>query len=61
MKTGVVVHCTCCEKPLRGEPVFLELVEGTGDFYRAGIPAGKRSQGWFPFGKTCASKKARTA
>src|ERR1044072_1501777 len=50
--------CTCCERPLRGKFAWLELDQRTDTYHdRGGVPA-DRSQGWFPFGMTCARKKA---
>ena len=55
--------CNECEERLKpGKAVWLELVEGTGDYYFHGIPKklldeGYRSQGWFPFGSTCAKNR----
>lgn len=54
-------YCTCCEKRLSGEFVYLELDQRDGSYHdRGGVPADK-SQGWFPFGKTCATKELRKA
>jgi hypothetical protein len=50
--------CTCCEKRLRGRFAWLEkdcLVAGRY-YANAGEVAPERSQGWFPFGMTCAKK-----
>lgn len=48
--------CTCCERPLRGNVAWLELDQRDDTYHdRGGVPADK-SQGWFPFGMTCAKK-----
>lgn len=50
--------CQCCGKPLRGSVVMLEMDQRDWTYHdRGGVPADK-SQGWFPFGKTCAKKQA---
>ena len=47
-------HCTCCRKSLRGRVAWLELDQRTNTYHdRGDIPA-DCSQGWFPFGLTCA-------
>lgn len=49
--------CTCCERDLTGHAVrMLELDQRTDTYHDArDVPADK-SQGWFPFGLTCAKK-----
>ncbi len=50
-------NCTECEKRLKkGQAVWLELELGTCNYYFHGVPNGKKSQGWHPFGSTCAKK-----
>lgn len=51
--------CTCCERPLRGKVAYLELEEGTARYTDSGLIPPERSQGWFPFGLTCAAKELR--
>lgn len=53
--------CTCCKKPLVRRFAYLELdqrIDAYHDF--GGVPA-DRSQGWFPFGLTCAAKLNKQA
>ena len=48
--------CTCCKRPLRGRVAYLELDQRTGAYHdNGGIPP-EQSQGWFPFGLTCAER-----
>ncbi len=51
--------CTCCERPLNQKRmVWLELDQRDNTFHaRQDIPP-EQSQGWFPFGQTCARKIA---
>ena len=53
-------YCTCCERKLRGEVRMLEL-DQRGHVYHdlQDVPSDK-SQGWFPFGLTCARKLVAT-
>jgi len=56
-------YCTCCQKPLRGKVVMLErdctrVSTDPHAFADGGIPE-DRSQGWFPFGATCAANLTR--
>lgn len=49
--------CTCCEATLKGRVAWLELDQRSDTYHDyGGIPADK-SQGWFPFGLTCARVK----
>jgi hypothetical protein len=49
--------CRCCERKLRGKVAWLELDQRTWTYHdRGGVPP-DNSQGWFPFGMTCARKK----
>lgn len=49
--------CTCCERRLSGWFAWLELDQRTDTYHDLeGVPA-ERSQGWFPFGMTCAKAK----
>lgn len=48
-------YCTCCERPLRGRLTWLEMNSRTGKYSAGGVPP-EQSQGWFPFGPTCARK-----
>lgn len=49
--------CTCCERDLEGRAVrMLELDQRTDTYHDLrGVPE-NCSQGWFPFGLTCAKK-----
>lgn len=52
--------CTCCERPLKSKVAWLEKEISTGRYHdRGGIPA-ENSQGWFPFGLTCARRLLST-
>lgn len=46
--------CTCCEKPLKGKLAWLELDQRTNTYHDLGGVPADNSQGWFPFGMTCA-------
>ena len=47
-------YCTTCKKPLSGTVAWLELDQRTDNYHDfGGVPDGN-SQGWFPFGLTCA-------
>ena len=48
--------CTCCERPLRGKVAWLELDQRTFTYHDRGDVPAEKSQGWFPFGMTCATK-----
>lgn len=48
--------CTCCEKPLTRHFAWLELDQRTNTYHDLGGVPEDRSQGWFPFGLTCARK-----
>lgn len=51
-------YCSECNKLLKkGKVVWLELILGTDKYYFHGIPKEKESQGWHPFGSTCAKNK----
>jgi hypothetical protein len=51
-------YCTCCERDLSGHAVrMLELDQRTDTYHDFGGVPENRSQGWFPFGLTCARKK----
>lgn len=55
-------HCQCCERELKpGTEVMLELDQRVSEYHDfGGVPA-DRSQGLFPFGKSCAAAKRREA
>lgn len=46
--------CACCKKPLVGKFAWLELDTHTGKYSDRGDIQTDHSQGWFPFGMTCA-------
>lgn len=48
--------CRCCQKPLKNKVRFLELDQRTDTYHDNGDVPSDKSQGWFPFGLTCASK-----
>lgn len=53
--------CTCCQKPISGRFAWLELDQRTDTYHdRKDIPE-DNSQGWFPFGMTCAQNKLKEA
>lgn len=52
--------CTCCKQALKGKFAWLELDQRTNAYHdHGGVPI-DQSQGWFPFGMTCARKLAKT-
>lgn len=54
-------YCTCCGKELSAAFRYLELDQRTQTYHdRGDVPADK-SQGWFPFGLTCAKKLVKQA
>jgi hypothetical protein len=53
--------CTCCERPLGGTVAWLELDQRTDTYHDFGDVPEECSQGWFPFGMTCARKLLREA
>lgn len=53
--------CTCCERDLSGHAVrMLEYDQRTQTFHDLPDVPADQSQGWFPFGLTCAEKLVRT-
>lgn len=48
--------CTCCERKLKGKVAWLELDQRTDTYHDLGGVPEEKSQGWFPFGMTCAKK-----
>lgn len=48
--------CTCCERDLGAAVRFLELDQRSNTYHDFGDVPEDRSQGWFPFGLTCAKK-----
>jgi len=54
-------YCTCCGRQLTGRFRWLELDQRSNTYHdREDVPADK-SQGWFPFGLSCARKLVATA
>jgi len=55
-------YCTCCERDLTGNAGrMLELDQRTDTYHDFCDVPEDRSQGWFPFGLTCARKKIAQA
>lgn len=54
-------YCTCCERRLSGRVAWLELDQRTDTYHDMGGVPVEKSQGWFPFGMTCAKHKLRRA
>lgn len=53
-------YCTCCERQLKAKFAWLELDQRTNTYHdKGGVPA-EKSQGWFPFGMTCARNQLRS-
>lgn len=48
--------CTCCKKELSGKVAWLELDQRNDTYHDFGGVPSEKSQGWFPFGITCAKK-----
>lgn len=58
-----MTQCDCCGKPLAwGRTVWLEFDRRIDSFhdYELGVPE-DQSQGWFPFGPSCAARLLREA
>ena len=50
-------YCTCCKRDLSGSAVrMLELDQRGYVYHDIGDVPAEKSQGWFPFGITCARK-----
>jgi hypothetical protein len=50
-------YCTCCERELSGGAFrYLELDQRSDTYHDFNDVPTDRSQGWFPFGLTCARK-----
>lgn len=50
-------YCTCCKRDLSGHIVrMLELDQRTQTYHDMADVPSDESQGWFPFGVTCARK-----
>ena len=48
--------CTCCDRKLNGQVAWLELDQRDDTYHDHGGVPPEKSQGWFPFGMTCARK-----
>lgn len=46
--------CTCCGRRLSGKIAWLELDQRIDRYHDGGDVPPEWSQGWFPFGMTCA-------
>lgn len=53
-------YCTCCKSPLKNKLAWLELDQRTNTYHDFGGVPGSKSQGWFPFGMSCARTKLRS-
>ena len=50
-------YCTCCNRDLSGHALrWLELDQRTNTYHDYQDVPANQSQGWFPFGLTCAKK-----
>lgn len=49
-------YCTCCARPLARRFMWLELDQRIDAYHDFGGVHPAQSQGWFPFGLTCAKK-----
>ena len=47
-------YCTCCRRPLKAKVAWLELDQRTDTYHDRGNVPPDKSQGWFPFGISCA-------
>lgn len=55
-------YCTCCERPLTGHALrWLEYDQRTWTYHDFRDVPEDKSQGWFPFGLTCAKKMVKKA
>ena len=55
-KRGMQDTCECCGKELNAARM-LELDQRTNTYHDLGGVPDNKSQGWFPFGLTCAKRK----
>lgn len=53
--------CTACCRPLRGKIAWLEFDQRIDAYHDFGDVPDDKSQGWFPFGLTCARKAVARA
>lgn len=53
--------CTCCGQKLNGKVRMLELDQRSDTYHDFGGVPESQSQGWFPFGLSCAKKLVKTA
>lgn len=52
-------YCTCCKQRLTKKVAWLELDQRTDRYHDCGGVPEDKSQGWFPFGMTCARNKLK--
>lgn len=53
--------CTCCGRALKTKFAWLELDQRTDTYHDLGGVPEDKSQGWFPFGMTCAKRAIKAA
>jgi hypothetical protein len=53
--------CTCCMRSLKGRVAWLELDQRTNTYHDRGDVPPEKSQGFFPFGMSCARTKLKEA
>jgi hypothetical protein len=53
--------CTCCARSLKGNVAWLEQDQRDNTYHDRGDVPSDQSQGWFPFGITCATKLNKLA
>lgn len=55
-------QCDCCGRRIKpGSAVWLELDHRIDGYHDYGTVPEAKSQGWFPFGQTCAARLLREA
>lgn len=54
-------YCTCCGRKLNRNIAWLELDQRTDSYHDFGGVPSEKSQGWFPFGIACATKRINAA
>lgn len=53
--------CQCCERELKNMVAWLELDQRNNTYHDRGDVPPENSQGWFPFGLTCADRALKEA
>ncbi len=61
LKPNEKKQCTYCGKTLKGCIAWLELDQRSNTYHDSGCVPKELSQGWFPFGITCARKLLKTS